>query len=66
MRALLDFRKRTNFDIDLFFSPDIRVAIGADLRKVEPSKIMADEEANMFPRKKKFVTSCSECLTDMI
>jgi hypothetical protein len=35
-------------------------------RKVEFSKIIADEEANIFPRKKKFVTSWSKCLTDMM
>jgi hypothetical protein len=54
MRALLDLRKRTNFDIDLSFRPAIRVCMEAVCRKVEFSKIIADEEANIFPRKKKF------------
>jgi hypothetical protein len=59
MSALFDLRKRTNFEMDLSFSPAIRVDMEAVFRKDDSSKIIADEEANIFPRKKKFVTSCS-------
>ena len=59
MSALFDLRKRTNFEMDLSFSPAIRVDMEAVFRKDDSSKIIADEEANIFPRKKKFVTSWS-------